>query len=55
LASGSWSLLLLAVIATVLQKAEADAEERGCLATYGEEYRRYLDRTPRWIGVQRPG
>jgi protein-S-isoprenylcysteine O-methyltransferase Ste14 len=51
IASGSWILLLLAVVATVLQRAEADAEERGCLVTYGDEYRKYLNRTPRWIGL----
>ena len=31
--------------------SEAFAEERGCLETYGEEYREYLDKTPRWIGI----
>jgi len=31
------------------------AEERLCLETYGEAYRKYMDRTPRWIGMPRPG
>jgi protein-S-isoprenylcysteine O-methyltransferase Ste14 len=51
IASGSWILLLLSVVAVVLQKAEATAEERGCLETYGNEYQEYLNRTPRWIGI----
>lgn len=51
IASGSWILLLLSVVFTVLQKAEATAEERGCLETYGDEYQGYLNRTPRWIGL----
>jgi protein-S-isoprenylcysteine O-methyltransferase Ste14 len=51
IASGSWILLLLSVAAIVLQKAEATAEERGCLETYGDEYQEYLNRTPRWIGI----
>jgi protein-S-isoprenylcysteine O-methyltransferase Ste14 len=55
LASGSWLLLLLAIVFTVLQKAQADAEERGCLVTYGDEYRKYLSSTPRWIGLPRSG
>jgi protein-S-isoprenylcysteine O-methyltransferase Ste14 len=55
IASGSWILLLLSVVATVLQRAEADAEERGCLETYGDEYREYLNRTPRWIGLPKSG
>jgi protein-S-isoprenylcysteine O-methyltransferase Ste14 len=53
IASGSWILLLLSVVFTVLQRAEADAEERGCLVTYGDEYREYMNRTPRWIGIPR--
>ena len=51
IASGSWILLLLSVVVIVLQKAEATAEERGCLETYGDEYQEYLNRTPRWIGM----
>jgi protein-S-isoprenylcysteine O-methyltransferase Ste14 len=51
IASGSWILLLLSVIFLVLQKAEATAEERGCLETYGDEYQEYMNRTPRWIGI----
>ena len=51
IASGSWILLLLSVVVIVLQTAEATAEERGCLETYGDEYREYLNRTPRWIGM----
>ena len=55
IASGSWILLLLSVVAVVLQRAQAVAEERGCLATYGDEYQEYLDRTPRWIGMPKFG
>jgi len=50
-ASASWVFLLLSVVAAVLQASEAIAEERGCLETYGDEYRQYLNRTPRWIGM----
>jgi protein-S-isoprenylcysteine O-methyltransferase Ste14 len=53
-ASGSWILLLLSALVAVLQTAEANAEERGCLETYGDEYRDYLNRTPRWIGIPKP-
>jgi protein-S-isoprenylcysteine O-methyltransferase Ste14 len=51
IASGSWILLLLSIVVIVLQNAEATAEERGCLETYGDEYQEYLNRTPRWIGM----
>jgi protein-S-isoprenylcysteine O-methyltransferase Ste14 len=50
-ASGSWVLLLLSAVAVALQTAEANAEERGCLETYGDEYQAYMNRTPRWIGI----
>jgi len=50
-ASASWIFLLLSVVTAVLLASGAIAEERGCLETYGDEYREYLDRTPRWIGM----
>ena len=28
-----------------------NAEERHCLKVYGNAYREYMDRTPRWIGI----
>jgi protein-S-isoprenylcysteine O-methyltransferase Ste14 len=51
IASASWILLLLSVVFMVLQTTEAIAEERGCLETYGDKYQKYLNRTPRWIGI----
>jgi protein-S-isoprenylcysteine O-methyltransferase Ste14 len=49
--AGSWILLLLSVASMGLQTGQATAEERGCLETYGEAYKEYKDRTPRWIGM----
>ena len=49
-ASASWIFLLTSVVMIVLQTSQATAEERGCLETYGDGYREYLNRTPRWIG-----
>ena len=42
---------LLSIVAQALQASQVIAEERGCLTTYGDEYREYLNRTPRWIGM----
>jgi protein-S-isoprenylcysteine O-methyltransferase Ste14 len=50
-ASASWLLLLLSLVAMGLQGFQAPAEERGCLELYGDEYRQYLNLTPRWIGM----
>jgi protein-S-isoprenylcysteine O-methyltransferase Ste14 len=30
-------------------------EERFCLRQYGEAYREYMNRTPRWIGIAKSG
>jgi protein-S-isoprenylcysteine O-methyltransferase Ste14 len=50
-ASASWVFLLLTVVIMIVQTYQVIAEERGCLETYGVEYREYLNRTPRWIGI----
>jgi protein-S-isoprenylcysteine O-methyltransferase Ste14 len=50
-ASASWVFLLLTVVCFALLKPQAEAEERGCLKTYGDEYKEYMNKTPRWIGI----
>ena len=50
-ASASWVFLLLSIVVMGLMVFEAIAEERGCLKVYGDEYREYLNVTPRWIGI----
>jgi len=50
-ASTSWVFMFLTAIYIILQNSQADAEERGCLNTYGEEYKEYMNRTPRWMGI----
>jgi protein-S-isoprenylcysteine O-methyltransferase Ste14 len=47
----SWVFLLLSIVVVVLQVFQAIAEERGCLELYGNQYQKYLDNTPRWIGI----
>jgi len=51
----SWLYLLLTVVLLILLNAILSAEERYCLYTYGDAYKKYMDRTPRWIGMPRPG
>ncbi len=53
-ASASWLFLLLSVVNMGLTAFEAVAEERACLEVYEDEYRQYLNRTPRWIGIPKP-
>jgi protein-S-isoprenylcysteine O-methyltransferase Ste14 len=51
LASVSWVFLTLTVIMSIFHLAYAPAEEQYCLKRYGKDYREYMDRTPRWIGI----
>ncbi|NIN67903.1 MAG: DUF1295 domain-containing protein [Anaerolineae bacterium] len=51
LASASWPFLLLSAIVVITQLYNAIPEERECLEAYGNAYREYMNRTPRWIGI----
>jgi protein-S-isoprenylcysteine O-methyltransferase Ste14 len=47
----SWLFLLLTMIWFILADRVVIPEERLCLETYGDSYREYMNRTPRWIGI----
>jgi len=51
IASASWGFLLVFVVQSVLIRIAAVGEERYCLEKYGEAYREYIDKTPRWLGL----
>jgi protein-S-isoprenylcysteine O-methyltransferase Ste14 len=51
IASASWIFLLLSIVIIFLDTSQAVAEERGCLETYGDKYKEYMNKTPRWIGI----
>ena len=51
IACASWLFLLFAMIWIILSDRGAIAEERFCLEKYGDAYREYMNRTPRWIGI----
>jgi protein-S-isoprenylcysteine O-methyltransferase Ste14 len=50
-ASASWLLLLFAVVYSYLHFIMAGPEENQCLEKYGDAYRKYMSRTPKWIGI----
>jgi protein-S-isoprenylcysteine O-methyltransferase Ste14 len=50
-AAASWLFSVLTIITVFLQRSQAIQEERYCLEIYGQAYRQYMVRTPRWIGV----
>ena len=51
IATASWVLLLLSVAYIIVPLLWVDAEERHCLKVYGDAYREYMNKTPRWIGI----
>jgi protein-S-isoprenylcysteine O-methyltransferase Ste14 len=51
----SWLYLLLTLVLLILLNENLSAEERYCLYRYGDSYREYVNRTPRWIGIPKAG
>jgi protein-S-isoprenylcysteine O-methyltransferase Ste14 len=51
IATTSWVFLLLAASYIVTPLLWVAAEERHCLKYYGDAYREYMNRTPRWLGL----
>jgi len=47
----SWPVLLCAVLWIVFWSLVAPAEEKHLVDKYGDAYREYSNRTPRWIGI----
>ncbi len=50
-ASASWLFLLITVITVFLQQYQMIQEEKYCLKKFGNDYREYMGRTPRWFGI----
>ena len=55
IASASWFYLLLSAILIVLTYLLVAIEERLTIGKLGNDYREYMDRTPRWIGIPKSG
>ena len=51
IAAASWIFLLFSVLYMIMLLLFVDAEERHCLKFYGDAYREYMKRTPRWLGI----
>jgi protein-S-isoprenylcysteine O-methyltransferase Ste14 len=49
LAIGSWAALLMLVLSKIFQHFSILAEEEVCLERYGESYRKFLQRVPRYF------
>jgi protein-S-isoprenylcysteine O-methyltransferase Ste14 len=55
IASASWVFILLGIANILWMRTEARAEERYCLEKYNKDYREYMNKTPRWIGIPQSG
>ena len=55
IASASWLFLLFLAILTVITHFMIIVEERTCLNKFGDSYREYMKKTPRWIGLPKRG
>jgi len=49
--SASWLFLLFTIMWFILSDRIVLIEERWCLETYGEDFREYMNTTPKWIGI----
>ncbi len=50
----SWIFLLSAIVFIAIVRRSAVFEEAFCLGKFGDAYREYMNRTPRWIGIPKP-
>jgi len=55
MAAVSWIVLLLAIIWIVFFHMATPSEESYLIDLYGDTYRDYLNRTPKWLGLPRSG
>jgi len=55
IACSSWLYLLLTVVLAIMLNAVSPSEERYCFFRFGDDYREYRDKTPRWIGIPGSG
>jgi protein-S-isoprenylcysteine O-methyltransferase Ste14 len=55
IATASWVILLCSILWIGLFQLVLPFEERFLLEKYGDSYREYMNKTPKWIGFPKPG
>lgn len=55
IACASWLYLLLSILSMIGSVLFVPSEERFLIERYGDAYRSYMNRTPRWIGISKSG
>jgi protein-S-isoprenylcysteine O-methyltransferase Ste14 len=51
IATASWIILLVTIIIFILANIDTVYEERYCKEKYGDAYKEYFKKTPKWIGT----
>jgi len=51
IATASWIFLLFSILWLATNFILGNYEEQDCLDKYGDSFREYMNRTPRWIGI----
>jgi len=51
IAAASWVIMLAAIIFFILMHIDTGPEERWCKEKYGNAYKEYFNKTPKWIGI----
>jgi protein-S-isoprenylcysteine O-methyltransferase Ste14 len=52
LAIGSWTALFFLILGAVFSRARILEEEKACIEQYGEAYRTYMSRVPRYLVIK---
>ncbi len=55
IACASWVILLCAILWIVFFHIVVPTEEHFLVEQYGNAYRKYMNRTPRWVGIPKSG
>ena len=53
LISNSWIFLIITFVYIMIIMLEVKNEEKLCLKKYGDKYKNYMKKTPRWIGLKK--
>jgi len=51
IAAASWIIIIISILFLILANIYVVAEERYCLKRYSNLYKKYIDGTPKWLGV----
>ena len=51
IATASWIIIIISIVFFIVPNIYVASEERYCLKRYGNLYQKYINRTPKWVGM----